>query len=186
MAEEAQENTEQAPKKSKALLFVVIGSVVVMLLLVGVIVMLLMGNKEEAKDKDNNAPSTTKETSANPKANKTQDAKEGSNIQQYLVLGPLYAIDAPFVVNLVSQNGRRYLKTSISLELNNEKLLNEIKIKDTAIKDTIIEILSSKSVEEVVTNKGKNKLKDEIKSHLNSFLIDGFIKNVFFTDFVIQ
>ncbi|GAA7239684.1 flagellar basal body-associated protein FliL [Helicobacter pylori] len=119
-------------------------------------------------------------------ANKNQEAKEGSNIQQYLVLGPLYAIDAPFAVNLVSQNGRRYLKASISLELSNEKLLNEVKVKDTAIKDTIIEILSSKSVEEVVTNKGKNKLKDEIKSHLNSFLIDGFIKNVFFTDFIIQ
>lgn len=50
-------------------------------------------------------------------------------------------------MNLVSQNGRRYLKVSISLELSNEKLLNEVKVKDTAIKDTIIEILSSKSVE---------------------------------------
>ncbi len=186
MAEE-QENTAQQPqKKSKALLFVIIGSVLVMLLLVGVIIMLLMGNKEESKE---NASKNTQEVQANPMANKNQEAKEGSNIQQYLqylVLGPLYAIDAPFAVNLVSQNGRRYLKASISLELSNEKLLNEVKVKDTAIKDTIIEILSSKSVEEVVTNKGKNKLKDEIKSHLNSFLIDGFIKNVFFTDFIIQ
>ncbi|WRE90730.1 flagellar basal body-associated protein FliL [Helicobacter pylori] len=182
MAEEQENTAQQPPKKSKALLFVIIGSVLVMLLLVGVIIMLLMGNKEESKE---NASKNTQEVQANPMANKNQEAKE-SNIQQYLVLGPLYAIDAPFAVNLVSQNGRRYLKASISLELSNEKLLNEVKVKDTAIKDTIIEILSSKSVEEVVTNKGKNKLKDEIKSHLNSFLIDGFIKNVFFTDFIIQ
>ncbi|MBM2777900.1 flagellar basal body-associated protein FliL [Helicobacter pylori] len=183
MAEEQENIVQQPQKKSKALLFVIMGSVLVMLLLVGVIIMLLMGNKEESKE---NASKNTQEVQANPMANKNQEAKEGSNIQQYLVLGPLYAIDAPFAVNLVSQNGRRYLKASISLELSNEKLLNEVKVKDTAIKDTIIEILSSKSVEEVVTNKGKNKLKDEIKSHLNSFLIDGFIKNVFFTDFIIQ
>lgn len=71
------------------------------------------------------------------------------------------------------------------LELSNEKFLNEVKVKDIVIKDMIIEILLFKSVEEVVINKGKNKFKDEIKSYLNLFLIDGFIKNVFFIDFII-
>ncbi|CRF47642.1 Flagellar biosynthesis protein FliL, partial [Helicobacter heilmannii] len=58
--------------------------------------------------------------------------------------------------------------------------------KETAIKDTIIEILSSKSIEEISTLKGKNKLKEEIRNNINSFLIDGYVKNIFFTDFVIQ
>lgn len=147
-----------------------------MLLLVGVIIMLLMGNKEESKE---NASKNTQEVQANPMANKNQEAKEGSNIQQYLVLGPLYAIDAPFAVNLVSQNGRRYLKASISLELSNEKLLNEVKVKDTAIKDTIIEILSSKSVEEVVTNKGKTSLKMRLRAIWIRFWLMALLKMSF-------
>ncbi|WP_120945040.1 MULTISPECIES: flagellar basal body-associated protein FliL [Helicobacter] len=181
MAEEA-----KAPKKSKAMLFVVMGAVLVMLILVGVIVILFMGKSAEQ-------PPAQSPIQGNKQMHNTPmggEAEGGNNLMvrssDYLSLGPLYPLSGPFVVNLISQNGRRYLKASISLELNDPKLLEEVKVKETAIKDTIIEILSSKSMEEISTLKGKNKLKEEIRSNLNSFLIDGFVKNVFFTDFVIQ
>ncbi|MFC3847856.1 flagellar basal body-associated protein FliL [Helicobacter baculiformis] len=180
MAEEA-----GAPKKSKAMLFVVMGAVLVMLILVGVIVILFMGKNAE--------PSPTPNAGASKQmrnAQMNENAEGGSSLMvrssDYLSLGPLYPLTGPFVVNLISQNGRRYLKASISLELNDPKLLEEVKVKETAIRDTIIEILSSKSIEEISTLKGKNKLKEEVRSNINSFLIDGFVKNVFFTDFVIQ
>ncbi|WP_121022606.1 flagellar basal body-associated protein FliL [Helicobacter vulpis] len=180
MAEE-----EKAPKKSKAMLFVVMGAVLVMLILVGVIVILFMGKGAEPAPQPNAQGSKPMHNA--PMSGSTEG---GSTLMvrssDYLSLGPLYPLSGPFVVNLISQNGRRYLKTSISLELNDPKLLEEVKVKETAIKDTIIEILSSKSMEEITTLKGKNKLKEEIRSNLNSFLIDGFVKNVFFTDFVIQ
>ncbi|TSA82117.1 flagellar basal body-associated protein FliL [Helicobacter mehlei] len=178
----------KAPKKSKAILFVVVGAILVMLILVGVIAMLLLN--KNATHEDNKKGTATNKARQIREASKIDENGGGSDLMvkssDYLSLGPLFPLSDPFVVNLISNNGRRYLKTSISLELSDPKLLEEIKAKETAIKDTIIEILSSKSYEEIITLKGKNKLKEEIRSNINSFLIDGFIKNVFFTDFVIQ
>lgn len=178
----------KAPKKSKAILFVIIGAILVMLILVGVIAMLLL-NKNAGGAEDNKKSTVSSKARQIREASKI-DENGGSDLMvkssDYLSLGPLYPLSDPFVVNLISNNGRRYLKTSISLELSDPKLLQEVKAKETAIKDTIIEILSSKSFEEIITLKGKNKLKEEIRSNINSFLIDGFVKNVFFTDFVIQ
>ncbi|WP_104578629.1 flagellar basal body-associated protein FliL [Helicobacter felis] len=177
----------KAPKKSKAMLFVVMGAVLVMLILVGVIVFLFMSKNAEPNGNAARSGGAAAQQMRNAQMNNNTD--EGSLMvrsSDYLSLGPLYPLTGAFVVNLISQNGRRYLKASVSLELNDAKLLEEVKVKETAIKDTIIEILSSKSVEEITTLKGKNKLKEEIRSNINSFLIDGFVKNVFFTDFVIQ
>ena len=52
--------------------------------------------------------------------------------------------------------------------------------------DKILRTLSSKSLEEVSTLKGKEKLGDEMKQELNGMLKDGEINGVYFTDFVIQ
>jgi len=54
------------------------------------------------------------------------------------------------------------------------------------IRDMIIRILSSKTVPEISTAKGKEKLKEEIKKNLNARLATGEIRNVYFTAFVIQ
>ncbi|CRF41006.1 flagellar basal body-associated protein FliL [Helicobacter ailurogastricus] len=183
MADEIKE-----PKKNKALLFVIVGTIVVMIVLIGVIAILLL-NKNSDKDGakeglvDNKMRQVRESSKLNDNGGKSDLMVRSSD---YLSLGPLYPLDSPFVVNLITQNGRRYLKTSITLELSDAKLLAEVKNKETAIKDTIIEILSSKSIEEISTLKGKNKLKEEIRSNINSFLIDGFVKNVFFTEFVVQ
>ena len=54
------------------------------------------------------------------------------------------------------------------------------------VRDIIVSTLSSKTYEEVSTQKGKNRLKDEIVDRLNEVLADGHIKNIYFTDFVVQ
>lgn len=179
MAEEKEINEEQqAPKQSKTLIFIIIG-VVALLLIVGVILAfwLMGGNKSDENPKDFDA-----NTAALAQKKSNTDGRSSN----YLNIGPLYQMPEPFIVNLVTQSGRRYLKTSITLELSNEKLQKEVEAKSTIIEDSIIEILSSKSIEEIATTKGKDRLKDEIVSRINSFLIDGYIKNVFFTEFVIQ
>ncbi|PAF41232.1 flagellar basal body-associated protein FliL [Helicobacter sp. 11S03491-1] len=180
--EEKKETSEtQTPKKSKALLFIIIIVVVFILIVGGVVTaFLLSGNTEESVDQNspnNPASAQTQRKPTGPSGNRQAD---------YLNIGPLYPIPQPFIVNLVTQSGRRYLKTSITLELSNPKLLNEINAKITIIQDTIIELLSSKSIEEIATTKGKERLKDEIVNKINDFLIDGYVKNIFFTDFVIQ
>jgi flagellar FliL protein len=58
--------------------------------------------------------------------------------------------------------------------------------KKSLIRDIVIRSLSSKTFEEVSTIKGKDRLKDEIVTKINDILADGQIRNIFFTDFVVQ
>ena len=100
-------------------------------------------------------------------------------------IGPIYPLDT-FIVNLVSNNANRYLKCKIDLELDSPELQQEIDKKLPAIRDLIIRILSSKTVEEIQTSRGKEKLKEEIKRKINEILTTGEVRNVYFTEFVIQ
>lgn len=97
----------------------------------------------------------------------------------------MYPLDI-FTVNLLSESGRRYLKVEMNLELEGEELSPELEQKKPVFRDIIIRILSSKSLEEISTSKGKEKLKEQIVSELNTRLKDGKVKNVYFTDFVVQ
>lgn len=100
-------------------------------------------------------------------------------------IGEIYQLDQ-FIVNLLTQGGRRYLKTTIALEMSVPELRGELDIKRVLIRDIVIEILSSKSLEEVSTTRGKEKLKEEIAERINEFLLDGGIRNIFFIDFAVQ
>ncbi len=102
-----------------------------------------------------------------------------------LTVGPMYPLDK-FTVNLMSNNGSRYLVAKINLEQDSEQLTPELDKKTPLIRDIIISILSSKTVEEITTMKGKEKLKEEIKEQINKRLEDGYVKHVYFTQFVIQ
>lgn len=103
----------------------------------------------------------------------------------YVRIGPIYQLDQ-FIVNLLTQSGRRYLKTTIGLEMTRPELQPELDSKRAVVRDTIIKILSSKSLEEVSTTRGKDKLQEEITQRLNEFLVDGKVRNIFFLDFAVQ
>jgi flagellar FliL protein len=124
----------------------------------------------------------TSEQNTNPQTQEKMVKKKVSDMAQ---IGPIYPLDQ-FIVNLVSNNADRYLKCKVSLELDSPDLQNEIDKKLPAVRDTIINILSSKTVEEIQTAKGKEKLKEEIKRKLNEMLTTGEIRHVYFTEFVIQ
>lgn len=97
----------------------------------------------------------------------------------------MYPLDL-FTVNLLSESGRRYLKVELNLEIEGEELAHELDTKKPLLRDIIISILSSKSLEEISTVKGKDTLKEQIVSEINTRIKDGKIKNVYFVDFVVQ
>lgn len=169
---------EGGKKKSNMILFIVIGALVLLLIIVAVVVMMMMGGDEEAAADPAAAgaagAATQQAAAARPKTN-----------SDMLTVGPMHPLDQ-FIVNLLSQSGRRYLKTTMNLELDNEALVAELTNKEAVIRDIIISVLSSKTIEEISTSKGKDKLKEELTIKVNEVLVDGQIKNVFFTDFVIQ
>jgi len=101
-------------------------------------------------------------------------------------IGPLYQLD-PFTVNLLSENkGEKYLIVTLSLELSSKELENELIAKKAVIRNLIINILSSDTIESISSDAGKEKVSLKIVDNINDMLSDGKIKNVYFTKFVTQ
>lgn len=186
MAEEKKNEEEevvQEKKKSGSMMLIIIIVVLIVVILVGAIVAILMMGGE-AKSGEAAAEPQAVEKEHKPEESKEKSAK-GEESRTLDKIGTLFPLEE-FTVNLLSENGSHYLKTKISLELSEPKMAEELEAKKAVIRDKILRTLSSKSLEEVSTLKGKEKLGDEMKQELNGMLKDGEINGVYFTDFVIQ
>ncbi|MFY9143380.1 flagellar basal body-associated protein FliL [Sulfuricurvum sp.] len=183
MAEKEKEESsaEEAGKKKSGnmLLIIIIGVLVLILIIGGIVAFLMMGNEEPASS----APAPTEKAASNGSvsANASVTGLDSPSTE----VGLMYPLDG-FTVNLLSESGRRYLKVEMNLELDGDELSPELDTKKAIFRDIIIRILSSKSLEEISTIKGKEKLKEQIVNELNMRLKDGKVKNIYFTDFVVQ
>lgn len=91
----------------------------------------------------------------------------------------------PFIVNLVDDQGIRYMKLQLQLELKDVDPLSmdgEI----PKIRDSLVVLLSSKRFDEISTMEGKARLREEILYRLDRILGAGKAEAVYFTDFVVQ
>ena len=166
MAEEEKEETKEGEGKGKK-------SPVLLIVAIALFAFLLTGSDDEAQG-------------GAPAAQKQSMQREGSARNPDMAnIGMMIEMD-DFTVNLLNENGKRYLRAKLNLELGSENLQPEIEKKIPVLRDIIIQILASKQVEEITTKDGKERLKDELVKAINRVLIDGQIKNVYFTTFVIQ
>ncbi|HIE59201.1 MAG TPA: flagellar basal body-associated FliL family protein [Persephonella sp.] len=166
MAEENQEQQEEQGGGKKKLLIILL----VLLLLGGgggfaaYKFLLSDKNKDEEKDKAE------------------EIVKETQSIEQ---IGIMYDLGS-FVVNLADKDADRYLKINIVLEIENEQVRIELEKRLPQIKDAITTLLITKTSEELKTAEGMELLKEEIIKRVNAILPLGGVKNVYFTEFVIQ
>jgi flagellar FliL protein len=184
MAEEENIEQEEAPenKKSNMLMIIIIVVLVLLILIGGVVAVLLMGDDEEAQAVSE--PQVKEKTVSKPKRRSSSSSSMDTS-RQLSDIGILYPLDT-FTVNLKSDSGRRYLKVTMSLELMGEELSLELDAKTPVLRDRIIRILSSKTLEEITSKKGKSKISSQIMDILNAMISDGEIKGIYFTEFVIQ
>ena len=93
----------------------------------------------------------------------------------------------PVIVNLSGSSGRRYLKTVINLETKDGETKLKTEAKMVQIKDRLISILSSKTLEDIEGLEGQESLRREIKDAADMVLkMEDGILQVYFTEFVIQ
>ena len=92
----------------------------------------------------------------------------------------------PFIVNLVDNEGERYLKIVMQLELSDQSVVEELNLLKPKIRDTILDLLSAKNYKEMMDPIGKQRLRDEIVMRVNSYTTRGKVLKVYFTEFVIQ
>ena len=100
-------------------------------------------------------------------------------------VGPMVNIDT-FFVNLSDDQENHNLMASITLELDSEEVLVEINSRMQQVKDSVLLLLGGKKFNEIFDLQGKIQLRAELIDKINSILLKGSVKRIYFTDFVIQ
>lgn len=112
-------------------------------------------------------------------------AKEAAEQPPKPVIGVLWPMDT-FIVNLADNDGERYLKLILQLELSDANCASELDQLKPKLRDNVLGLLTTKQFKDVSTYEGKQRLKEEIAMRLNNLLTRGRIVQVYFTDFVVQ
>lgn len=99
----------------------------------------------------------------------------------------IFALE-PFVVNIRDNADIRYLKLKVEFEVGaaGKEIKEEFDPYLPQVRDSILMLLTSKTLDEVKDVPGKNRLRQEIMTSACRIFPRGKIKQVFFTDFVVQ
>ncbi len=100
-------------------------------------------------------------------------------------VGRMFSMD-PFVVNLNEPGGKRYLKSKIDLEFVDDGVGKELELRLPQLRDVILMHLSSRSLDDIQSVDGKIELKNALIKRINQVLKLGKVRNLYFTQFVIQ
>lgn len=94
-----------------------------------------------------------------------------------------------FLVNINDTSGQRFAKLNMRLTIqpaSEAYNLSEDPLLQAKMRDRVLTLLSSKSLEELLGPIGKEGLRHEIKAQLDPIIEDGEIEEVLFSDFMIQ
>lgn len=92
----------------------------------------------------------------------------------------------PFIVNLLDQGGKRYLKTEFEIEVDNEAIQKELESRIPQLRDAILLLLTGKTFAQIGIPAGKVQLRAELIERINSILTGGAVRNLYFVEFVVQ
>jgi len=105
----------------------------------------------------------------------------------------------PLLVNLADAGGSSYLRVALTLRVadaadkkgtraNDEKSKNDKGMDDAvaAVRDTVLTVLGRETADGLLAADGKEHLKAELKSALAEHNAELKVKDVFFTDFLVQ
>ncbi len=118
----------------------------------------------------------TTENEAKEEVQKFQESLRGDPV--------IYTMEA-FNTNLEGVP-RRLVRAEVNLEMLDQEGFEEVINKSPQARDAITRILNSKTFNDVESVQGKLHLKNQIIGDLNAFLEKGIVKNVYFSEFVVQ
>lgn len=156
---QSEQPQEEKPKKSKKKLLIIIAGALLILLISGFLAYtMLLSRKAKTELIAHN---------------------KGENAGKAV----LVSMD-PFVLNLAEQG--RFLKVTMQFELADASYQQMVTENIPQLKDAIIILLSSKSIESIASPEGKLQLKDELLLRANQTVGKDIFKNLYFTEFVMQ
>ena len=179
MAEQAK-TTEAPPPKDKKKLFIMIGAAVAVLVLVGGGMFFLGGNKSDKKAAHGEAKVEAKAEGGHGEAK-----AEGGHGEAKAGAGTIYPLE-PFIVNIYDGQEIRYLKLKVEFDMANSEVKGDLDSKVAPLRDAILILLTTKTMQEIQDLQGKNTLREQILGAVNKIIPPGKVTKVYFTDFVVQ
>jgi len=125
----------------------------------------------------------------------TEAKKQEEFLKAQKEAGVTLAAPIEVTVNISGEDGR-FVKCGVQLEYNPnfQKLGDELTARQARIKDIIIDILSSRTLSELMTNEGKQAVREQILTSVNDVLPEnddkgkplGKVSRSYFDSFMIQ
>lgn len=112
---------------------------------------------------------------------KSSEGSSAAEVIKAKKTGPLLPV-GEFTVNL---QGGSFLKTTITVQVVDDKAAEQLKEEDAFLKDRVITVLSSKSLSDVQNPEVREKLRKELIDKLNE-VAENKIIDVLFLSFVYQ
>lgn len=109
---------------------------------------------------------------------------QGSRKQAHMEERVMYTLPT-FTVNL-DGTPRRLIRVEMTFEMLDKEGFEEIVRNNPRVRDEIVRILNRKKFDDIETIQGKLLLKDQITVTLNQALKAGVIKDIYFSDFLVQ
>ncbi|GAM09689.1 flagellar protein FliL [Geobacter sp. OR-1] len=171
-AKDEQAKEEKAPGGKKKL-FIIIGAAVAAVVVIVVVLMLTMGGSK----KEGGADKKAEAKSAGGHGGGAEAGKGGG--------GTVFPLE-PFIVNIYDGQEVRYLKVKVEFEMATPEVKAEVEARQAPLRDAILVLLTTKTLQEIQDLQGKNQLREEILTAVNKILPPGKVTKVYFTDFVVQ
>lgn len=183
MAKEEQAPSEEAAEGGgKKKMMVIIGAAVAVAIILGVVAFMMLGKGDSKTKKEGETAQAAGAHGAPAEAPAAGGAAAGGAASPAANIFPL----DPFIVNIYDGQELRYLKVKVELEMVGPAVKGEIEGRLAPIRDSVLILLSAKTLQDIQDVQGKNALKDEILGAINKNIPPGKISKVYFTDFVVQ
>lgn len=111
-------------------------------------------------------------------AGKEADGKKSEGL-------PIYQMDN-LVLNPAGSGGAHFLLLSVALEVKDAGTIELLKGRDAEMRDAILRMFGSKTVEQVSEASARDQLRAELSTTLDRMLPSGAVRKVYFPQFVIQ
>jgi flagellar FliL protein len=182
---------EQAPAEvegggSKKKMFIIIGAAVAVAVVLGVVAFMLMGKgdkKEKGKEEATAGAAAEGGHGGAAAAGGGHGAAAGGK-EGAAGTSNMYPLE-PFIVNIYDGQELRYLKVKVEMEMAGA-VKGDLDARLAPMRDAILVLLSSKTLQDIQDLQGKNQIKEEILVAINKIISPAKIGKVYFTDFVVQ
>lgn len=183
MAEQAK-NQDAPPPKDKKKLLIIVGAAVALLAVGGGAAVVLGGKGDHKAAQKVEAKADAKAEGGHGEAKPAEGGGHGEG-KEGKASASSYPLE-PFIVNIYDGQEIRYLKLKVEFEMANAEVKPELDAKTAALRDAILILLTTKTMQEIQDLQGKNTLREQILSATSRIIGTNKVSKVYFTDFVVQ